>query len=96
MRIKQILKKIPPIYALNARLKAGGTISSYHTLNEYYREEAQKRGIVYREEGVPAGSIPGFGLRGLSIRPVPRGTLRILYVGTDEAQDTGGFLQSLE
>lgn len=96
MCFKKVLKKIPPIYALNARLKADRTISSYYALNEYYRTEAQKLGIVYREEDVLDLVKQRLALRGLSIRPVPRGMLRILYVGADEAQDTGGFLQSIE
>lgn len=96
MDFKKILKKIPLIYALNVRLKAARTISSYNALNEHYLKAAQKCGFVYHKEDVFSLVKQRLAQRGANVGPLPRGMLRILYVGTDKDQDMGGFLQSLE
>lgn len=94
--MKNLLKKIGPIYNMNARWKAAWMKRWYRKTRDYYENLAWKLGVSYHEESVTEKVAERLALRALRVRPVSRGNLRILYVGTDEHQDTGGFLQSLE
>ncbi|NQU43122.1 glycosyltransferase [bacterium] len=94
--MRQFLQQIPALYELNARIKAAGTRRQYHALCRDYGKRAQGQGIVYSEESAVGRLRESLEIRGVIPRPVPRGEIRTLYIGTDIAQDTGGFLQSLE
>ncbi len=96
LHLKQILKKFPPIYSLNAKLKARKTIRSYHALSEHYEKEVQRCGLVYREEDVAIQVSKLLKQRGIYPKPLPKGNLRIFYVGTVPEQDYGGIIQGLQ
>lgn len=81
--LKQFAKKIPFIYSLNAKLKTGKTLRSYYALNEYYQREAREHSIIYREGDVVGLVKEKLAKRGVNVSPVPKGKLRIIYVGTD-------------
>lgn len=93
---KQILKKNPLIYSLNAKIKAHQTIRSYHALNEYYKKEASRRGIDYHEEDVSRLVMQNLKQRGVKQGVVPKGNLRIFWVGANYAQDSSGIIRALQ
>jgi hypothetical protein len=87
---------VTPLYALNAKFKARQTRKQYFRLCNYYQALAQEKQISYDENKVPQKVALRLAERGLEIGPIAPEKLRILYVGSDEDQDMGGFLQSLE
>jgi hypothetical protein len=93
---KRFLRKIKPIYGINAKWKARQTRKQYFRLCNYYQALAQKKQISYVENDVPQKVALQLAERGLGIGPIEPENLQILYVGSDEDQDKGGILQSLE
>lgn len=94
--VKNRLRRMGPAFALNARWKARQTKARYRALRMDYEARAQKEGVFYDATKTAERVALRLGARGLTVRAVPRGNLRVLFAGTDEAQDTGGCLQSLE
>jgi hypothetical protein len=93
---KQILKKNPLIYSLNAKLKAHRTIHSYHVLDEYYKKEALRRDIDYNEQHVSRLVKQRLKKRSVKQRAGLKGKLRIFWVGADYDQDSSGIIQGLQ
>ncbi len=92
---RRLLRKIKPIYGINAKWKARQTRKQYFSLCNYYQSRAQKKQISYDESDVPQKVALRLAERGLEIGPIEPQNLQILYVGSDEDQDMGGILQSL-
>jgi len=94
--MKKTLKKISLIYAINAKWKARATKKRYRRLCEHYRVLVEARGISCSEETARQALRNRLVSRGIQPDSFRRGKIRILYVGSDQHQDTGGFLQALE
>jgi spore maturation protein CgeB len=94
--LKQLLKKIPPVYSLNARIKAARTVHSYHALSEYYQRKAKEDSIVYREGDVASLVKNRLAQRGVNVSPVPKGNLRLFWVCANYDQDSSGIIQGLQ
>ncbi len=95
MRFKQILKKSSLICSLNAKLKTDRTLRSYYELNGFYKIEAKKKAIVYREENVADFVKQRLKQRNIEFEPEAKGKLRIFWVGANYAQDSSGIIQGL-
>lgn len=96
MGLKNRIKQIKLLYTINAILKAKKTKRNYATIKKYYEALSSERGCRYREVEIPGQIIIHFRKRGIILKPVPKGELRILYVGTDAGQDFGGIIQGLQ
>ena len=96
MNLREILKRNRVIYGLNASIKAVKTKRDYAALSETYTRAAVKRGLVYREGDIHRLLQEKLRRRGIAVKPRPKGSLRIFWVGANESQDTSGFLQSLQ
>lgn len=96
MIIRNLLKKFPFLYAINKRCKASLYKRRYAALKRYYEEIAAKKDISYIESNVDVQVAQHLAKRNLHPKPVPKGKLRILYMGTDAAQDWGGIIQGLQ
>lgn len=94
--MKKLFKTIRPIYALNAKLKASRIKRQYRSLCNHYETLAQEKQISSDENNISQKVANRLAERGVEIGSIALGNLQILYVGTDEDQDMGGFLQSLE
>lgn len=94
--IKSKLKAIPVFCSLNARLKARNVLRSYHTLNIYYKTEALKKSIFYNEEKISNLVRQRLKYRNIKISPIPKGKLRIFWIGANYAQDSSGIIQGLQ
>ncbi|OQX54069.1 MAG: hypothetical protein B5M53_06200 [Candidatus Cloacimonas sp. 4484_209] len=96
LHIKSKLKKINILYAVNMCWKAYLVKKRYAFLRKHYEELASKRSITYRESNVPNQVANLLQEQGITFTPLPKGRLRILYVGTDPEQDFGGIIQGLQ
>ncbi len=94
--MKQFLKNVTPLYALNAKIKAHQLKKQYRKILSYYEAMAKRQGFKYSEHRVYEEVAKRLACRGVNIRGKTQKNLGILFVGSDESQDTGGFLQSLE
>jgi len=94
--MKQLLKNIAPLYALNAKIKARAQKKRYQRTCTYYKSQTLHQGIKYSEDKVHKEVLKRLEERGIRFASKPSGSVKILYVGSDEGQDTSGFLQSLE
>lgn len=95
MNLKSKIKKIQFLYTINAYWKAKQTKRNYATIKKYYEVLSAERKIIYQENNIPNQLADSFSERNIKIRPLPKGNLRIIYVGTDEGQDFGGIIQGL-
>ncbi|MEW6380721.1 MAG: glycosyltransferase [bacterium] len=93
--IKNSLKKISLLYAINKYWKATLCNRRYVSLQAYYKKLAARKKIYYREADIPCLVADIFARRNFHPMPVPKGELRILYVGTVAGQDFGGIIQGL-
>lgn len=89
------LKKLPLLYALNARVKSVQLRRGQIRLRDQYARLARERGVVYSEAAALDLMRAGYARRGLTPSPQPRGKLRIFWVGASWPQDNAGFLQGL-
>jgi hypothetical protein len=89
------LKRIGALRALNARVKAAQLRRGLRRLRDHYEKVARDRGLVYSEGAALALMRRRLATRGASPSPVPRGRLRVLWVGAHWAQDSSGFLAGL-
>ena len=96
MVIRNILKNFPFVYAINGRWKAILYKRRYASLRSYYQRTAQEQCIIYREEDVADFVKQRFKLRNIEISPIPKGKLRIFWVGANYAQDSSGIIQGLQ
>ena len=96
MNLKDRLRKITPLYAMNAYLKAIQTKRRYARLKKYYDDLSVETGIVYQKDKTSIQRNVFLQKSGLFHKPFIKGNLRIIYVGTDEAQDYCGIIQGLQ
>ena len=96
MNFKQILKRFPQIFGLNAKIKAARIWGAYRKANEDYRRKAKRRGITYSEEAMLELVQRRLMQRGLSLKPLPKGKFRIFWVGAKYDQDSSGIIQGLQ
>jgi len=94
--LKRAAKAIPPVRRLNASMKAARTVRAYRRLDDFYRRRREELCIGSLDAYVQDLLREHLSRRRLNLRDRPNADLRILYVGTDWGQDSGGFLQSLE
>jgi len=93
--LKRAAKAIPPVRRINASVKAARTVRAYRRLDDFYRRRREELRISSLDAYVQDLLRVRLSRRDLNIRHRSNTGLRILYVGTDWAQDSGGFLQSL-
>ena len=96
MNIKSLLKKNKVIYNLNASIKAARTRDASKTLSLYYNQKADEQRISYDKSLVPQLVRERLAKRGIAVKNVPRGQLKIFWVGASKEQDYSGFIQGLE
>jgi len=94
--LKRAAKAIPPVRRINASMKAARTIRTYRRLDDFYRRRREELCIGSLDRYVQDLLRDRLSRRNLHLRDRSNADLRILYVGTDWGQDSGGFLQSLE
>jgi len=94
--MKKLIKSVPFARVVNAKWKARRTKKKYRLMCEHYGVCAKDRGIVYSEEIARETLRNRLASRGIQPDSFQKGQIKILYVGTDQDQDTGGFLQTLE
>lgn len=94
--IKDKLKKISFLYAINMRWKAILYKQRYSALASYYERMAEQKGITYCEDNVQNQVVLLLAKRDIHPKPAPKGKLRILYIGTAAGQDFGGIIQGLQ
>jgi hypothetical protein len=94
--LKKAAKAIPPVCRINASMKAARTVRTYRRLDDFYRRGREELRIGSLDAYVQDLLRDRLSRRNLNLRGRSNADLRILYVGTDRAQDCGGFLQSLE
>ncbi|MCP4713523.1 MAG: glycosyltransferase [Deltaproteobacteria bacterium] len=94
--MKNTLKKITPIYQINAAVKARRTKARYRKVSGAYADRARHADLSYTVSG--CAELFGQRLAARNIRFDFAGSDKpaVLWVGSDEDQDTGGFLQSLK
>ena len=92
--LQKALKKIRPVYGLNAWLKASQIKKNYVALSAYYAKGGEPSDLPYKE--MQAVGWPGVRFEhDLALPHLESGQLEMLYVGNDYDQDSSGFLQSL-
>jgi len=94
--LKRAAKAIPPVRRINASMKAARTVRDYRRLDDFYRRRREELCIGSLDEYVQDLLRDRLSWRKLNLRDRSNTDLRILYIGTDWAQDSGGLLQSLE
>jgi len=94
--IKRKLKRVPLIRDLVARTGAATLRRQLASLRASFQSAARANGVKYSEREVIDSVRAGLRSRGAVKGPKPRGSLRIFWAGTSEAQDRSGFLQSLQ
>jgi len=87
IKIEEKLKKNAFLYGINMRWRAFRVKRRYSNLRTYYEKIAIKQGIKYPEEDVPNQVSKLLEQRGIHPRSLPKGTLRIFYVGAVPEQD---------
>lgn len=95
-KIKNNLKKIGIVYALNAFWKAKTQKKNYEELLTYYKNIAHQKEIYYSETHVAEQLQCDLKSKRFKFNAIRKGDYRILYVGTDFEQDYGGIIQGLE
>lgn len=96
MDFKRLLINVPFVYSLNIMVKAALTKQSYNSLYSHYKKKAQKHDIVCHR-GYAVDLIKRrLGKRGVKVQPVPKGKLRIFWIGANYAQDSSGIIQGLQ
>jgi spore maturation protein CgeB len=92
---KEIAKKWPMLYWVNAKLKCFYLKRDLARLAFEYESKAASSGFSYDAEN----AVDEFKRRHQRYRdgyaPVPYGALRVFWVGTNQSQDESGFLQAL-
>ena len=96
IKIEEKVKKNAFLYGINMRCRAFLVKRRYSNLRTYYEKTAIKHGIKYREQDVPSQVSKLLKQRGIHPRPLPKGNLRIFYVGAAPRQDYGGIIQGLQ
>lgn len=95
MRWKDMAKKSPMIYAINARWKCFELKQGLAKLTRDYQRKEAKSAFQYdASQAVEQFKRSHSALRSGFIAQAP-GKLRIFYVGTTQSQDESGFLQGL-
>jgi len=83
------------LYALNVRWKAIFYKRRYASLRAYYQRKVREYGIVYNEEKVAGFVKQQLKFRNVKIKTIPKGKLRIFWIGANYAQDSSGIIQGL-
>jgi len=96
LNLINLLKRSSLLYTINAKLKAIMTKRKYCDMQKHYARIAKERGITYCEEKATSYIQQRLEQRGIHPAPIPKGQLRIFYVGTVHQQDSSGILQGLE
>ena len=96
INLKDRLRNITFLYAMNAYLKAIRTKKRYVRLKKYYDVLSSEKGIVYEKDEISNHWNIFSQKRGFLHKPSIKGNLRIVYVGTDEEQDYCGIIQGLQ
>lgn len=84
MKLSQWLKALPGVSSLNALRRSYQVESRYRGLVSSYEAASEPPSFRQLVEG---GALPS--------KPRSNGTWRVIFCGTDELQDYGGFIQSL-
>lgn len=95
-KIKKLMKQIPLVYSLNALFKAKRNSHKLKVLHEYYQYEANLLNLTYNNDDAIQQVRARLVKRGVYLKPIPLGKLRIFWVGAHYAQDMSGFLQGLK
>lgn len=86
MNIKSILKRKKFLYTINVYYKAFLVKKRYNLLKKYYEKRRLKQHNLPEVNNI---------LRKRNLKPLSKGSFRIIYVGTDPGQDFGGIIQGL-
>ncbi len=95
-KLKQELKRMPLVWAVNARFKAARVTRDSARIARFYTDQARARGLVYSESFALEHLRRKLAQRGIPSAPVPRGQLRIFWAGANWNQDNSGFLSALQ
>ncbi|PIS40038.1 MAG: hypothetical protein COT32_01905 [Candidatus Nealsonbacteria bacterium CG08_land_8_20_14_0_20_36_22] len=96
LKLKIFLKKSLLIFWVNAFIKVSLNSWRLKRLYRHYQSQAVRKGIKYNESEIVNQVRDRLVARGVQIKPLPRGKLRIFYVGSHYEQDVSGFLQALK
>lgn len=94
--LKSVLKQAPFLYVINAHIKASLCKRRYTSLRTYYEKIANAKMMSYSETDVACQVGRLLTKRNINPKPIPKGKLRVFYIGTDRDQDWGGIIQGLE
>ncbi len=94
-QLKQALKHVRLLRQTNARLRALILLQQRARLAAHYAKCARERGVVYDDALVPQRVAERLRARGIDPAALPTRP-GVLWIGVDEQQDRGGFVQSLE
>lgn len=96
MNLKEIAKKSPILYWINAKIKCYELKRDLARLADDYKKRSVASAFIYE----PEKAKQEFRRRHRAYQPdfVPRapGTLRVFWIGTNKNQDESGFIQSLQ
>jgi spore maturation protein CgeB len=93
--LKEKLKRFAIVREVNSRAKAAALVAERAYLRANFSGKARMRGIVHDPALVPLQVSDRLRARGIEPEAFPDRP-GVLWVGADEQQDRGGFLQSLE
>lgn len=93
---KNKFKKIKILYTINTLLKAKRTKESYNNLKNYYEKISANNQNSHKENAVTEFIHVLFKKKGLVLKHIPKGKLKILYITADPEQDFGGLIQGLQ
>jgi len=96
MNLKNNLKKFKLLYKINTKWKAYCVKQSYYSLKRYYEKVSVKRDILYKEIEIKSKVNNFLQKQNKNIINLPKGKLKIFYIGTDLGQDSGGIIQGLK
>ncbi|GAG63157.1 unnamed protein product, partial [marine sediment metagenome] len=96
MNIKNNLKKFKLLYKINTEWKAYCVKQRYYSLKKHYEKVSVKRDILYKEKEIKSKVNNFLKKQNKNIIILPKGKLKIFYIGTDLGQDSGGIIQGLK
>ncbi|MBI5677197.1 MAG: hypothetical protein HZC52_01595 [Planctomycetes bacterium] len=81
--LKNRIKQIQLLYTINVFLKAKRIKVSYKNLKNYYEKISMKKQIIYKGSNITESVNILFKKRDLTLRHIPKGKLKILYITAD-------------
>ncbi len=95
MVLKNLLKRIGMVYSLNAKIKRMQTSCDWRKLEKHYSVLVRNKGIRYCENSIIDQIKIMQSQRGAGFIPLPKGKLRVFWIGANDEQDNAGFLQGV-